>query len=87
MVFAEKISPKVGKAKPGTIVTFDDPLISGRVLIKRVIATEGQVVDIKNNKLYIDGEEQDEDYVNDLPTTKLSSSKISFPYTVPDHCV
>lgn len=87
MVFAEKISPKMGKPKAGTIVTFDDPLISGRVLIKRVIATEGQVIDIKNNKLYIDGEEQDENYVNDLPTTKLSSSKINFPYTVPEHCV
>lgn len=87
MVFAEKVSTKISKPKPGQIITFDDPLVSGRVLIKRVIATEGQTIDIKNNKLYIDNEEQTEPYVNNLPTTKLSSSKISFPYTVPEKSV
>ena len=84
MAFAEKITYKFRAPQAGEIVTFDDPINSGRILIKRVIATEGQKIDIKNNKLYIDGEEQDEDYVNDLPTSQLRSANVSYPYTVPD---
>lgn len=83
MVFAEKVSYKLGAPKPGDIVTFNDPLNDGRILIKRVIATEGQVVDIKNNKLYINGIEQYEDYVGGLPTTTLRSSSVKYPYVVP----
>ena len=84
MAFAEKVTYKFRAPQAGEIVTFDDPINSGRILIKRVIATEGQKIDIKNNKLYIDGEEQDEDYVNDLPTSQLRSANVSYPYTVPD---
>ncbi len=87
MVFAEKISPKVTTPKKGDIVTFDDPLNSGRILIKRVVATGGQTVDIKNNKLYIDGVEQNESYVNGLPTTQIRSSKITYPYVVPEDSI
>lgn len=83
-VFSEKVSFAFGKPQAGQIVTFDDPLNPGRILIKRVIATGGQTVNIKNNKLYIDDEEQDEPYVRGLPTTTLSSSKISYPYTIPE---
>lgn len=86
MVFAEKISPKISKPKAGDIVTFKDPQNEGRVLIKRVIATEGQKIDIKNDKLYIDGVEQDESYTNGLRTSQLRSN-IKYPYTVPDDSV
>lgn len=84
MVFAEKVSKNFESPKAGQIVTFDDPKNEGRILIKRIIATGGQTVDIRNNKLYIDDEEANEPYTNKLPTTKLSSSKIQYPYVVPD---
>lgn len=87
MVFAEKVSIKFNTPKAGDIVTFDDPQNDGRILIKRVVATGGQTVDIRDNKLYIDNVEQHEDYVNGLSTTKLSRSSISYPYKVPDDCV
>lgn len=87
MVFAEKVTYKVSKPKAGDIATFDDPLNPGRILIKRIIATEGQTIDIKNNKLFIDNVEQKEDYVNGLPTSALRSPTVSYPYTVPEGCI
>lgn len=83
MVFAEKISYKFSKPKAGDVVTFDDPLNPGRILIKRIVAIEGQEIDIINNKLYIDGQEQYEDYVNGLPTSVLRSATVTYPYVVP----
>ena len=46
MVFSEKISYYTRAPQRGDIVTFSDPQVAGRTLIKRVIATEGQVVDL-----------------------------------------
>lgn len=55
-------------------------------IIKRVIATAGQVVDIDFNTgvVSVDGVELDEDYVN-TPTNR--SYDIEFPVTVPEGCI
>ena len=42
MVFAEKVSYRFRDPEPGDIVTFQDPEIPGRILIKRCIAVGGQ---------------------------------------------
>ncbi len=84
MVFAEKLSHYFTSPKVGDIITFNDPNVEGRILIKRCVATEGQVVNINNNKLYVDGKEMIEPYVNNRPTKTLNGSHISFPYTVPE---
>ncbi len=49
----------------GDIVVFYENKIHEKPLVKRVIATEGQTVEINFNtgKVYVDGEELDEDYV------------------------
>lgn len=90
MVFAEKISYEVGSPKAGDIVVFDDPEIPSRVLIKRVIATGGQTVDLKNGVVYVDGSPLLEPYAtgqsNPLPSTAYNVS-ISYPYTVPEGTV
>ena len=55
------------------------------LLVKRVIATAGQTVDLQDGKVVVDGQVLDEDY-----TTSMSwplSEDITFPYTVPDDCV
>lgn len=87
MVFAEKLSTRFSTPKAGDIVTFKDPQNEGRILIKRIIATPGQEVDIKDDKLFIDGVEQDEPYTNGLKTTKLNRSSIAYPYVVPEDSV
>ena len=75
MVFAEKVSYYFRDPEPGDIVTFTDPEIPGRTLIKRCIAGDGI--------LYMDGVAQSETYTHGKPTLPLSNSSITFPYTVP----
>lgn len=46
----------------GDIVVFDDPTGSHPQLIKRVIAVQGQTVDIHDGKVWVDGKALDEPY-------------------------
>lgn len=92
-LIGEKVSYHFASPQAGDVVTFDDPDGSGQTLIKRVIATEGQVVDMRDGVLYIDGVAQSEDYTQGRPTYALEQyadylpGPISYPYTVPAGCV
>lgn len=57
-----------------------------KALVKRVIATEGQEInmDFEKGKVYIDGTEIREDYIRELTKTKLD---FIGPKTVPEGCV
>lgn len=60
-ILAEKVSLESGiPAVPGDTVTFIDPSDSSRILIKRVIATEGQRVDLQDGRVLVDGRPIDE---------------------------
>lgn len=86
-VFAEKISYYFDGPQQGDIVTFDDPEIPSRTLIKRVIATEGQTVDLRGGSVYIDGQRLDEPYTDGEPSYPLNTAvgtSITYPYTVPE---
>ena len=91
MVFSEKISYYTRSPEQGDIVTFADPEVAGRTLIKRVIATEGQTIELANGHVYIDGLELDEPYVGNKESYPLARTaadvEIVFPYTVPEGCV
>lgn len=88
MVFSEKLSYYFREAEPGDIVTFEDPQVPGRVLIKRVIAVGGQTVNINDEDglVYVDGVALDEPYTNGLPSFRLDNSvaNVTYPYTVPE---
>ena len=86
-VFAEKISYYFGDPEQGDIVTFEDPEVAGRTLIKRIIAVGGQTVDLIDGAVYVDGVKLDEPYTNGLPSNPLLPAfgvDIEYPYTVPD---
>ena len=69
-VLAEKLSYLLGATPAqGDIVVFDDPLGEHPQLIKRVIATEGQTVDVRDGDVYVDGEPLSEAYVHGKQTT------------------
>lgn len=92
MVFSEKITYYSSTPQQGDIITFADPEPSydNRILIKRVIAVAGQTIDLRDGRVYIDGELQDEPYTNGEPTYALTpayGTEIEYPYTVPDGCV
>ena len=86
MVFSEKISFYFRSPAQGDIVTFTDPLDSSRTLIKRVIATGGQTVDLRNGVVYVDDVPLSEDYTDSKPSYPLNSN-ITYPYTVPEGCL
>lgn len=68
------------------IVNNDNPALE-KVIVKRVIATEGQTVDIDfdSGEVKVDGKVLQEDYINNL--TLLDEGGHSYPVTVPENCV
>ena len=85
-VYAEKVSYLFRDPEPGDIVTFQDPEIPGRVLIKRCIAVGGQTGDLVDGRVVVDGVALDEPYTRGLPSEPLKTAlgvEVSYPYTVP----
>jgi signal peptidase I len=83
-VLAEKITYRfVRPPRYADIVVFPDPKGEHPHLIKRVIATAGQTVDLKNGKVLVDGKELVEPYTHGQPSTPLSQ-EFKFPLKVPD---
>ena len=60
---------------------------NGKPIIKRVIATEGQVIDIdfETGTVTVDGKVLNEPYIKDL--TKRSFSGVQYPLTVEKGCI
>ena len=86
-VFSEKLSYYMHGINPGDIVTFDDPEVAGRTLIKRCVAVAGQTVDLQGGLVYVDGVVKDEPYTSGKPSEELTPApgvEISYPYTVPE---
>lgn len=75
LAFYTRIVPQFER---GDILSVKMP--SGEYYVKRVLAVGGDTVDIKNGKLYVNGEEADEPYV--IGETKKKSGGVEFPYTV-----
>ncbi len=70
----------------GDIVIIQKESFSKDPIVKRVIATEGQTVDIDFDAgiVYVDGVALEEDYTNSLTTSRLD---FSGEVTVPDNCI
>lgn len=87
-VWAEKVSYRFASPKPGEVILFNSPTEEGVTLLKRVIATEGQEVDLVDGKVVVDGTPLDEPYVEGKPSYPLDHhapniEPISYPYVVP----
>ena len=69
----------------GDIVVITEPNYFNEPLIKRVIATEGQTVDIDyaSSTVYVDGVALQEPYINESFILQ-NNDDIPFPYTVPE---
>jgi len=82
MVVAEKLTYRFSHGpEQGDIVVFADPTGDHDQLIKRVIATSGQTVDIHDGKVWIDGEELDEPYIHDVSS---QPGTVKLPVTLED---
>ena len=76
------ITSKFFKFKKGDIVAF---YYNDKILIKRVIATEGEIVSMDDDgAISVNGTKIQEDYVSELDYGKCD---ITFPYKVPENSV
>jgi len=65
--------------RPGEIVVLQDPTRPARELIKRVVATEGESIEVRKNVVYINGKELDEPFVNELVTKREDIPSTTVP--------
>ena len=73
------ICRKSKKFDPGEVVAF---YFNNKVLVKRVIASAGDIVDIdENGNVYVNGNKLDEPYVDELA---FGECDIDLPYMVPE---
>ncbi|MBR7178484.1 MAG: signal peptidase I [Oscillospiraceae bacterium] len=80
-------NPLCGELEQGDIVVAAmDRFRGGEAIVKRVIATEGQTVDIdfRAGIVYVDGVALEEDYIN---TATHLSEGMEFPLVVDEGCV
>lgn len=77
------ITTRKSEYKYGDIIISTQPNVHNEPLVKRVIATGGQTVDINftSGQVFVDGKELNEPYINDLTHTSFD---IAFPVEVPE---
>lgn len=88
-VYSEKLSvlPSGFVPTQGQVYTFTSPEDSSETLIKRVIAVQGQTVDLIDGYVYVDGVKLDEPYTHGQMSYAMNNGLgITYPYTVPDGC-
>lgn len=82
----------MGDLKQGDIIVArKQSFENGEPIVKRVIATEGQTVDLRYDEngvctVYVDGQPLQEDYINE-PMLEASYTTISFPVKVDEGCI
>lgn len=73
-----------GSIEKGDVIVFETA--QGEKLIKRVVATEGDTVDISKSKggLYVNGEALEESYI--YTVTSITDENVTYPITVNSGC-
>lgn len=79
-ILADKMVYRFREPKAGEIVVADDPGGVYPAIIKRVIATEGQTVELRDGRVVVDGEELLEPYTKGRPSRPQT---IPMPITLP----
>jgi signal peptidase I len=64
VLFVEKISTLTHNFKRGQIVIFDSKNSNDDIYVKRIIGIEDDEIEIKNDKVYLNGELLKEDYLD-----------------------
>lgn len=79
-VIVNKLSYYFTEPKRGDIVVFHEDID----LIKRVIGLPGEVIDLKDGKVFIDGKPLEEDYFYEPMDTNIKGI-LDYPFKIPEH--
>lgn len=70
VIFVEKLSLISENIKRGQIIIFDSKNSKNEIYVKRVIGIEGDEIEIKEGKVYLNGSILKEDYLSENTVTK-----------------
>lgn len=87
ITFVEKISPLAHIVKRNEIIIFNSRNENNDLFIKRVIGIAGDKIQIKNGKVYINGNVASEPYLTNNTLTTSGPFIGNRVYTVPKGCV
>ena len=75
--------PGLRKPRPGDVVVFVYPNDRTKDFIKRVVAIEGQTVEVRNRRVFVDGEPADDPHANWSARHEGGQGDQLKPFTVP----
>jgi signal peptidase I len=80
-VLVSKLDYRFGTPQRGDIIVFNPPIDSSIPYVKRIIAVGGEVVDLRDGRLYVNGQPVDIPQAHGL--TQPQAPRITYPYKVP----
>lgn len=75
------VTMRDAKYFPGDVVVLNDPMEKGAYLVKRIIATGGDLVEVTGGACFVNNEYVSEPYTKEPPNYTFG------PYRVPENCV
>ena len=77
-LLVNKLSYKFSNMQRGDIIIFQPPpsVDSKYDYVKRLIAVPGDIVEVTNGILYINGEPMEEEYINELPNYEFPATQV-----------
>ncbi|MCG3204518.1 MAG: Signal peptidase I P [Elusimicrobia bacterium] len=86
-IMVNKLALLYKKPMRGDVVMFDSPIDPKKGLVKRVVAVEGDTVEIRDKKVYLNGKMIDEPYVQFLNPDTIFNGDNMAPLTIPSETV
>ncbi len=82
-LFMDRLTLSFRDPRRGDIIVFRSPVGEDLDLVKRVIGVPGDVVELREKKVFVNGKEQDEPYVQHTRANENLSGDTMGPLTVP----
>lgn len=75
-IIVNKFIYKINEPERGDIIVFQYPLDPERDFVKRVIALEGETIEVRDNYVYIDGKRLEEPYIHDTMLSNFGPVRV-----------